>query len=806
MLKNYFITGLRTLLRQRSTTLLNVAGLTLGVSGTIVLFLILQHHTGFDKFQTKYDRLYRVITSGRDNDGEWGYTAGVPPALPPAFRLDFPQAEQVVFTQYHANALILIPQRDGDFKKFEEEKGVVYTDPNFFLAFDQPILMGDAARALDEPNEAIICRSWAQKYFGKEDAIGEIIRFENRDFKVSAVVADPPVQSDLPFHLFLSYATIQKENEEKGWQSIWSDEHCYFLLKEGESITAIESQLEAFAKKHNKEADWNQQRFLIKPFSSLHFDNEIGNYNYSGISREYIIALIAVGLFLIVTACINFINLTTAEAIRRSKEVGIRKTLGSSRFQLVLQFIGETSIVTLVSILCSLALAQLLIKPVNTFLDLPLHMNLPGNYPLVAFLVALLIIVSALSGVYPAMIISGYNPIVALKNSGANRQASGFRIRQGLVVTQFVISQLLVILTLVLINQMRYLREKDLGFRQDAIVTIPIPEQERPSRSDSGRVSKARSLANDLTQLAGVEAYSLCFSAPSSGYVMGSDFLMEGKSEEESKSTQVKATDGNYLSLFELKLLAGKNIDDLDTPRSVLVNRKFSEVAGYATPDSIIGKRVRIWGRKVEIAGVVENFHTTSLSAQIEPTVLQNHLSRYRLLALRIEPTRFQQVLPEIQKRWEAAYPLALFSYEFVDENIREFYEGEERSSTMLSVFAGVSIAIGCLGLFGLVTFMANQKTKEIGIRKVLGASVESILFMFSREFLVLIAIGFAIAAPLAWWLGSSYLEQFAYRIELGVGLFLGSLLVSVGIALLTVGVKSFKAATANPASAIRTE
>ncbi len=806
MLKNYLITGFRTLLRQRGTTFINVAGLTLGITGTIVLFLILQYHTGFDTFQSKYDRIYRVVSSGRDNGGDWTYTSGVPPVLPPAFRLDFPQIEEVVFTQYQANALVLIPEKDGSFKKFEEEKGVVYTDPNVFTVFDWQAQLGDVMQALDEPNEAVLSRSWAMKYFGREDAVGEVIRFQDKDFTVGAVVSDPPAQSDLPFYLFLSYSTIQKENEEKGWRSIWSDEHCYFLLKEGESIASVENQLEAFAKKHNKNADWSQQRFLIRPLSSLHFDDETGNYNYSSASEAYMLALGAVSLFLIITACINFINLTTAEAIRRSKEVGIRKTLGSSRKQLIAQFLGETSLVTVAAVLLSFALAQLLIKPVNSFLDIQLELNLLTNFRLIGFLFVLLVVVSVLSGLYPAFVISGYNPIAALKNSGTNRHASGFRLRQGLVVTQFVISQLLVILTLVLISQMNYFREKDLGFRKDAIVTIPIPERERSAPGDSNRVSKARTLANELAQLTGVEGYSLCFAAPSSGYVMGSDFLMEGKSEEESGGTQVKPADGNYLQLFELKLLAGKNIDDLDTPRSVLVNRKFTEIAGFTSPDSIIGKRVRVWGRKVEIAGVVENFHTTSLTAQIEPTLMQNQLSHYRQLALRIDPANFQRVLPAIQKKWEATYPLAIFSYEFLDENIREFYESEERSATLLSVFAGISIAIGCLGLFGLVTFMANQKTKEIGIRKVLGASVNSILLMFSREFVILIGFGFVVAAPLAWWIGNLYLEEFAYKIELGPMLFLSGLVVSVGIALITVGFRSFKAATANPASAIRTE
>ncbi len=287
---------------------------------------------------------------------------------------------------------------------------------------------------------------------------------------------------------------------------------------------------------------------------------------------------------------------------------------------------------------------------------------------------------------------------------------------------------------------------------------------------------------------------------------MGSGFLMEGQSEEQTKSTQVKAADGNYLNLFELKLLAGSNIDDLDTPRSVLVNRKFVEVAGYTSPEEIINKQVRIWGRTLPVAGVVENFHTMSLSNQIEPTVIQNRLDQYQLLAIQIQPQAFQKLIPEIQQRWEAAYPLSIFSYEFLDENIREFYESEQRSSVMLTVFAGISIAIGCLGLFGLAAFMANQKTKEIGIRKVLGASVESILFMFSKEFLLLIMIGFVVAAPLAWWIGNLYLSQFAFRIEMGPMIFLTGIMVTLSVAFITVGFKSFQAATVNPVDSLRYE
>jgi hypothetical protein len=508
MLKNYLITGFRTLMRKRGTTMINLGGLTLGISGTIILILILQYHTSFDRFQTKYDRIYRIVTSGKGNDGEWGYTAGVPTVLPPAFRLDFPQAEEVVFTQYRANSLILIPQRDGDFKKFEEERGVVVTEPNIFRVFDRVVLMGDAEKSLDEPNEAVISRSFALKYFGREDAIGELVRFEERDYRIGAVVEDPPAQSDLPFYLLLSYETIRANNESRGWRSIWSDENCYFLLREGESVTSIENQLAEFSKKHDPETSWDQRRYVIQPLSDLHFNDDIGNYNYNAVSEDYLMALGVVSLFLIVTACINFINITTAEAIRRSKEVGIRKSLGGSRSQLVFQFLGETSLVTFGAMMLSFVIVQGVLGVVNSFLELSLTFDLAGNPHLLIVLIGVFIIVSLLSGLYPALVISGFNPVSALKNSAASKFTSGYRLRQGLVVTQFVISQLLVILTLVLINQMEFFRNKDLGFRKDAIITIPVPEG---SRLDTLNVSKARALANDISRMAGVEGYTCVF-------------------------------------------------------------------------------------------------------------------------------------------------------------------------------------------------------------------------------------------------------------------------------------------------------
>jgi len=803
MLKNYFTVAFRNLLRQKGSAILNISGLTLGVTASIILFLLLQHLKSFDTFQSKYDRIYRVVTSSDGNDGK-NYTSGIPSVLPPAFRLDFPEAEEVVFTQYNSNALILVPQKNGESKKFQEEAGVVYTESNFFRIFDGTMLIGDASKSLDEPNEAIISKKLAKKYFDREDVVGEIIKYGEKEYKIGAVMADPPNNTDFPFTLMLSYETIRKEIEEHGWNSIWSDEQCYFLLKEGESIASVESRMDDFTKKHNNERNFDNTRYGIQTLADLHFDDRYGNYSYNTVSKASLMAMGIIGAFLILTACINFVNLATAEAIKRSKEVGIRKTLGSARSQLVLQFLGETFLVTLVAVVVSVCLAQVALTFLNPFLQMDLSISLLANETLLIFIVAILMIVTLLSGTYPAFVLSGFKPALALKSQAGVKSSSGYWLRQGLVVVQFVISQFFIIGTIVIIAQTNYFRNKELGFRQDAIINIPIPEQESPSTDST--VSKMRTLKTEIDRLAGIELSSLCYTPPASGRVSGTGFIMEGETDDQAKDTQVKPADGNYIKLFNLKLIAGTNLMDGDTAVSFVVNRKFTEVAGFANPADIVGKRIRVWRRVLPVVGVVENFHTTDLRSNIEPTVLMNRIRNYGTLSVQVNPLSVQSSIPEIRKLWEAAYPNHLFEYSFMDEAIREFYDGEGRMSVLLTIFTSLAIFIGCLGLFGLAAFMANQKTKEIGVRKVMGASVESIVFMFCRQFIKLIGIGFVLAGPLAWFTMKEWLSEFAYRIDLSAWIFLAGLAVTLLIALVTVGYRSMRAATTNPVKSLRYE
>jgi len=688
-------------------------------------------------------------------------------------------------------------------KKYNEDNGVVFTQPSFFKIFDRKILSGDAAKGLDDPNEAIISKKSAIRYFGKEDVIGEVIVYDKMEYKITAVMEDYPSNSDFPFSLMLSYVTIKKELDEQGWNSVWSDEQCYFLLKDSEKASNIEARLPAFVVKYLGDRNDDEFKYTLQPLSELHFDDRYSNYTYNVTPRSVLISLGIISLFLVITACINFINLTTAEAIKRSKEVGIRKSLGSTRGQLVFQFLGETSLVTIIAVLLSLAFTQLALIYLNPFLDLSLVLKLGSDMRVWLFIGVIVVIVSSLSGLYPSLVVSAFKPAAALKNQIGNKNSSGYNLRRGLVVMQFFISQFFIIGTIVLIKQMDYFETKDLGFAKEAIITIPIPEEEKPGYESTG-ASKMRTLKNEVLRITGIDKASLNNTPPSSGSVSGTGFTIDGK--EENYGTQVKTVDGDYADLFELEFVAGRNIVDLDTATGFLVNEKLVKTAGFNSNEEILGKEMKMWGKRLPVVGVIKDFHTVSLSQAIEPVVMLNRIRGYESLSLKLNTADMQNVIKQVQQKWEATYPDFIFGYEFLDEEIKGFYESERKMSTMITIFASLAIFIGCLGLFGLATFMANQKTKEIGVRKVLGASVESILILFSKEFVLLIGIGFAIAAPFGWWVSNLYLEQFTYKIPVTPGIFLLSISITFIIAMLTVGFRTFKAATTNPAHSLRSE
>jgi putative ABC transport system permease protein len=801
MIKNYFITAIRNLMREKSSAFLNIAGLTLGIACSLILFLLVKHQATFDRDHTKRDRIYRVVSQSEGNHGK-RYSPGIPPVLPDAFRNDFPEAEEVVFTSYRSETMITIPQEHGEPKKYYEESGIVFTEPNFFKIFDRLILFGDAAKALDEPSEAIISKRWALKYFGKEDARNEILKFDTLEYKVTAVMEDYPSNTDFPFDLMLSFITVKQGVEAEGWGSVWSDEHCYFLLREGEDINKLTSRLSAFLEKYRGKDDAKRSAYLFQPLSEIHFDDRFNTYSYNTTSKGMLIALGVIGLILILTACINFINLATAEAIKRSKEVGIRKSLGSTRAQLVRQFLGETTLITVLSTLSALAVVQLALTLLNPFLELSLGLNFSSDISLWIYVVGVTVTVSLLAGLYPAFVVSGFNPVMALKNLINNKNSSGYNMRRALVVTQFVISQFFIIGTIVVIHQMNYFQTKDLGFNKEAIINLPIPVTEVPTKENG--VSKMRTLRDEVLKIPGVKNASLSNKPPSSSSISHTNFTIEGNDQD--FTAQVKQIDSNYINLFGLDLLYGSNVGDGDTATGFIVNEKLAKSVGFENSRDILGKEMKLWGRSKPIVGVVKDFHTVSLREPIEATVMLNAIWGYETLSVDLDYSRVKEITAAIKPKWEATYPEHIYDYQFLDQQIAEFYESEKRMSVMLGIFSGIAIFIGCLGLFGLATFMVNQKTKEVGVRKVLGASVESIVMLFSREYFKLIVIGFFVAAPLSWYVMNKFLEEFTYKIEIGPTVFLIGFGVTLLMAIVTVGYKSVKSAIANPVNSLRSE
>lgn len=800
MFKNYFTTAFRNLVREKNTSLLNIAGLTLGITCSLILFLIISYHRSFDQFHAKKDRIFRIVSASNANN-RTDYQPGVPAVLPDAFRMDFPEVEKAVFTSYLADALVVIPANAGEDKKFREEAGVVYTEPGYFRLFDRQFVSGSAESAIDEPNEAVIAESLALKYFGKTDVAGEVLRVAGRDYKISGVVKDAPSNTDLPFNLILSYITVKTEREKAGWGSIWSDEQFYFMLRDGEEISSVQSKLAAFIKKHVGEDDL-QRVYHVQALTEMHYDDRYETYTYRTVSKGVLGAYGVIAFILVLIASINFINLTTAEAIKRSREVGVRKVLGSTRTQLMVQFLGETLVVTVVAVILALALTQLLLGFINPFMELHLALNFSGNISLYAFLIALTAGVALLSGLYPAFVLSGFKPALALKNSGNNRSSSAYFLRGGLVVLQFFISQVFIIGTIILIRQINYFTEKDLGFSKEAIVVIEVPDLH--GLDEKSAAVKRKNLRDEMMRIPGVELASLGSAPPTSGRVSKTNASIQGVAD--SYQTQVKMIDGQYLDLYQLTLLGGKDLDDADTVTGYIVNEQFARTAGFQNPQDIIGTKLNLWEKKQPVIGVVKDFHTVSLENPIEPTVLMNGSNSYSSLALRINTARTGEIISAAKQKWESVYSDHIFEYQFMDESIRIFYEDQHKATTMLGFFTAIAICIGCLGLFGLATFMTNQRTKEIGVRKVMGASVSSILVIFLKEYGKLVCIGFILAAPLAAFAMQQVLNEFAYRIEIGADIFVIAFVITLLVATITVGYRSVKAAIMNPVKSLRYE
>jgi ABC-type antimicrobial peptide transport system permease subunit len=815
MFKNYFKTAFRTLIRNRNYTIINIAGMAVGIAVCMMIFIIIQFQTSFDNFHPKKDRIYRVLTEYHHADAANAiYGKDVPFPLPAGLKTAFPQIEQIapIFASHDDN--LLIPDNSGaTIKQFKEYKGVFFTAPSFFTMFDFPLLAG-SYESLKEPNNVLLTKEVAEKYFGDwKAAIGKTIKLELGGYifehgidvlKVSGVLATIPANTDFQLKLVIAYGTgstgsIMATNTD------WEDRTnsgfgCYVLMPPNISVDNFNQQLAAYSGKVESPDD--KDSHIIQPLTAVHYDTQTGNYSNKSISHELLNVFWLIAAFILLIACVNFVNLSTAQAVNRAREVGVRKVLGSNKSQLQIQFIIETFLIVTIAVMLAAVTTILALPYVNQLLELTLSFNILSNPAVILFLLAVTIVVTALAGFYPSIVLSRFNPVNALKSKLTVNTAKGISLRRGLVVFQFIIAQALIIGTLIIIKQMNYFMDRPLGFDKDAIVNVPF-------RVDSAWFSKADYLRQQLLSVNGVKAVSFSSNSPvEEANDIWSTFKFNHGTKEEDFKAITKFADNEYIQTYKLQLVAGRNLKPSPFTQEFLVNESLVKSLGFKRPEDILNKQISIWSDRIKcpVVGVLKDFNDRSFRNDLAPLLITTNVTMYSQAGIKLETKNISSALQSVKSIWERIFPNFIYEHRFLDDKIAGFYKQENQLSQLYKIFAAIAIFLSCLGLYGLASFMAVQRIKEVGIRKVLGATSGNIVYLFSKEFITLIVIAFAIATPIAWFYMNQWLQDYAYRINIGWWVFAAGGLLAIIIALATISFQAIKAAVANPIKSLRTE
>jgi putative ABC transport system permease protein len=815
MFKSYLRIAARNLWRKRGFSILNITGLAVGIAASLLIFLVIHYETSYDAYQANGKRIYRVVTThSRHSTGEpIDYSGSVPLPLPDAMRHDFPQLEKLAAVWNIGGAQVHVPGPRGieDEKLFKEDNGLFFAEPSLFEIFDYQWLEGNAL-GLKDPHTVVLTKSLADAWFGSpHNAMGKMIQMWSFrvPLRVTGVFADLPVNTDVQIRMGASYATFREVNArgftDPKWEYLNWPSECFVLLKKGEDIRKAQAQLPHFVQKYytpDPVSGTSVVSLTFQPLSAMHLDKRFGTWKGDALTPAELWSLGMIGAFLLLVACINFINLATAQSVSRAKEIGVRKVMGSNRLGLLRQFLQETALITLVSIALGCCLAALALPFLSDLMKKPLTLDLWHNPSILLFLAATGILVTFLSGFYPGWVLSRFNPVEAIKSRISAKMVGGISLRRGLVVVQFVIAQLLVIGTLVVMRQMQYFRSQSMGFEKKAVAMIELP-------SDSTDRLQYSYLKDQLLRVPGVSSTSLCMDAPASWGAAIENIYFDNDPVKKDFDATIQVADSSYLTTFHIGLEEGRTPYPGDSVKEAMINETLVHRLGLKSAKDALGKRITTEAHDAHpytIVGVIHDFHSKSLREALSPMIIFPNSAYYNYVSLRMDADRMSGTLDQVHKVFSRIYPYYIFDLTFLDERIESFYHTELITSQLFKVFAFLAIFISCLGLYGLVSFMAVQKTKEVGIRKVLGASVHSIVYMFSREFTLLIGIAFLIAGPLGYYFMHQWLSGFFYHIPLGWGVFALAIVFSIVIAWITVGYKAVRAAVANPVKSLRSE
>ncbi|MGV3558649.1 ABC transporter permease [Larkinella arboricola] len=803
MLRNYLKIAWRNLVKYPTTTGINVVGLTLGLATCLLIGLFIRNELSYDDYHTKKDRIYRIGMT-RTSGGNVEQGGVTPYPLAPALRTDFSDWPKIARIHAEEDLTVVVSPT----KLFKEDK-VVFAEPELLDIFDFNLLTGDGSAILSQPNQVILNESTARKCFGTDSPIGKTLRLGNDlTVVVKGLMQDVPVQSNLPASMLVSFSSMktyfQFGIEQWGLRSGGS---VYAVLPEGHLPEEYANRLRQAAKKYFPQRAGETSELVMQPLRAIHFSPAFdGTILTPAISPTYLYVFGIVGLFVLLIACVNFINMSTARAMIRAREVGVRKVIGATQNQLVAQFLSEAFWVTAFSAVLALLLTYQVMPLVNDFMQKQIAFVWGES---IVLLTVLALLTGLLAGLYPSFFLARFQPIRVLKTAAEPGRGSMAWLRQGLVIFQFTISLVLAVGVMVVYRQMNFFRDKDLGFDQEAIVEVGLPE-----------AKGLQDLCQSLRQIPGVEQLSFAIGAPTSNNNFDTSIQIEPANPDEKVSISLKLADADYLRTYGLRLLAGRFFEHRDTlaiantiPQAerrflYVVNENTVKALGLSKPEQALGRKIRVglYDIEGEIIGVVRNFHTSSLREPMRAMVMMNFPSLYYSAGIKLRTSDYVGTLAAIEKSWKKVFPNALFEAKFLDQSLQALYENEQRQFTLLRVFAGLALVICCLGLWGLASFVIERRTKEIGVRKVLGASVAGIVALLAKDFLKLVLAALLIATPIAWYAMDRWLSAFSYRIDVEWWVFA---LVGAGavlIAFLTVSFQSIRAALMNPVRSLRSE
>ncbi len=813
MIKNYFKIALRNITRNKVYTTINVLGLSFGICACVVLYLIISYEFGFDNFHPGKKRIYRVIANVTETTGDKLNFVKIPAAVPVEARSGLLGVEAIAGIIPY-NAKISVPNGDNPSNHFEsraEESTyptTAITEPAYFDIFKYEWLAGNSKTALESPFTVVLTESKARQYFGTvslDKIVGkQVIYQDSLIVSVSGIIKEWNKNSDISFTDFISFSTLQKSFLKNNislnsWKQRDMTAWVFTKLSPGIAPAQVNTQLGTLVKMHS---DLQSKLALsLEPLSNIHFNADIIENPIRTAHKPTLYSLVGISFFILILAIINFINLSTAQSIQRAKEIGIRKVLGSTRKSLVFQFLTETLLLTLFSVLLAVTFVTPVLGLFQSFIPKGIAFDFykPSTY---GFLLFVTIVTSVLAGLYPAKVLSSYLPALNLKGTGASKNGEKGVLRKGLIVFQFAVSLLFIIGSIVIANQLKYTREKELGFVSKAIVIVETPRGEG--------FAKVAAAARMVKQIPGVSNVALQWMSPMTDNARGMKLKFKSTDTKDFWVTQV-AGDEEFIPLYQIKLLAGKNLVKADSVKEFVINETLSRLMGDKTPEKSLGK-ILYWNDKpYPVAGVVSDFHTSSLHDPITPLCIINRPDRESSLAIRLASNinhagTIKATLSGIEKEWKKNYPGALFSYRFYDESLAMLYKKDEQTATLISTAMIITIFISCMGLFGLCMFVAERRKKEIGIRKVLGASITNIISMMSKDFVVLVIIALLIASPIAWYFMDQWLQDFTYRVKVSWWVFIIAGLSAMLIALLTISFQALKAAMVNPVKSLRTE